>query len=100
MLAAASLLPLSAPAPSCECCAATRDALLGYCEEQRPMGDLGLDAFRCEDYFGNLATHGDTSSRPTAKDACLDEYPGFRMGFSRVGVNNDFIVSAEPTTLE
>ena len=37
------------------------------------MGDLGLDAFRCEDYFGNLATHGDTSSRPTAKDACLDE---------------------------
>ena len=73
MLAAASLLPLSAPTPSCECCAATRDALLGYCEEQRPMGDLGLDAFRCEDYFGNLATHGDTSSRPTAKDACLDE---------------------------
>ena len=33
-------------------------------------------------------------------DACLDEYPGFRMGFSRVGEYKDFIVSAKPTTLE
>ena len=42
-----SPLPVADGIPDCVCCMATLSAMEGYCDAQKPMGDLHMDRFDC-----------------------------------------------------